>query len=130
MNKTVHRLALLSMIAAVSGCSWFASKPAPAPKVGGECSYSTQVTLFTAASKGAQTNDATEIVFNGVADDLPSATKNAVFVGTFTKANEPKIDAGQAFPGKIQTETKGTCTPIVYAVVINGVSYSLEPKAK
>ncbi len=130
MNKTLQRLPLLVLMTALAGCSWFASKPAPAPKVGGECSYSTQVTLFTAESKGKQTDDATQIVFSGVADDLPAAVKNAVFVGIFAKATEPKIDAGQAFPGKIQTETKGTCTPIVYAVVINGVPYSLEPKAK
>jgi hypothetical protein len=126
--QILPRPALISLLAALAGCAH--PQPSPAPMVGGGCRYSSQATSFTALGVLAHTDTSAEVIFRGVAADLPEATKTAVFIASFVKPDMPVIDTGLPYPGKIETITSGTCTPTAYAVIINGNSYGLEARTK
>lgn len=127
MRKTLQLLPLIGLIAASFGCS-AQTQPAPPPHlVGGPCSYSSRDTVFTVLQQNAA---AAEVAFAGRPADLPERVRNADFIAAFPMPQPPNIAVGQSFAGKIQQEISGTCTPMVYSVIIDGASFGLEPRAR
>ena len=129
MRKTFQILPLIALIAAASGCSAQNPPAPPAHLVGGPCSYVSRDTVFTVVAQNT-TTAAVEVAFAGTSADLSERMRNAEFIASFTTSNPLKVVAGQSFPGKIQQEISGACTPMIYSVIIGGLSHNLEPRAK
>jgi hypothetical protein len=114
--------ALTLAAASMESCAAGAVDPAPKPPmVGGPCSYATQPgrLVVTAVDRQPGQIPMVHFQFRPAGQDQPDG---AALETTFaTAAPLP----GQSLPGRRETETHGTCTPLVYFAVMGGAPVRL-----
>jgi hypothetical protein len=120
-SKEANRLMGAAVLAALSMASGaaVADDPAPPPKppmVGGPCSYATQPgrMVVTRVDRPPGAAAVAHFEFRPKGQDH---SDGAALETTFTsKSPSP----GRSFRGQRQTETDGTCTPVLYTATIAG----------